>query len=422
MLSEQHEQTKILDVDQNIQNYLEVKPVSTQAVREYLLLLWKQYQEANRKLKSKILDEIVKNTGMHRCSAKRLMGKTIQPAFKRGRGKSSNIYSDGSKEILAILWKDMGYLGAVRMKAAIPAWIEYWEHKDLDDLIKHELKTMSASTIERTLKKCKSELRRKLNTGTQRSDSKAKTMIPIRNLEKKPNVIGHCEIDCVAHCGGSLSGSHIWTLTVTDIVSGHTECEALEKKNGFEVQKALHKIEDRLPFILISLYMDNGSEFINSDVLRLFSLRNSNRKMRKNPIALFRSRPYKKNDQCFVEQKNYTHVRELFGYDRLTGPYMVNIMNGVYRKEWRLLANYYHPQIRLKSKERIGAKVKRKFYKPQTPYSVLQTYLDRAQADMMTCEYKNLNPFSLRKSLKKKLRYFQSFNKTNPKKYGKYAF
>ena len=120
----QHEQTKILDVDQNIQNYLEVKPVSTQAVREYLLLLWKQYQEANRKLKSKILDEIVKNTGMHRCSAKRLMGKTIQPAFKRGRGKSSNIYSDGSKEILAILWKDMGYLGAVRMKAAIPAWVD----------------------------------------------------------------------------------------------------------------------------------------------------------------------------------------------------------------------------------------------------------------------------------------------------------
>lgn len=410
----------ILANNHKSQNYQEKTSVSTQAIHEYLILIWKQYQEASKFMRSQLLNEVVKNTGMHRGSVKRLMNRRIQPAFKRGKGKSVNSYSDKSKRLLKELWRDMGYLGSLRMKGALSAWINKWQHQDLDDYSRFEILQMSTSSIERTLKEEKAKLRRRLNTGTKSHGNKMKTIIPIRDFEDKPQEPGHCEIDCVAHCGGSLSGEHIWTLTVTDILTGHTENEALQFKNGWEVKCALDRIEDRLPFPLIALYMDNGSEFMNEDVHKRFSLKKE-KIDRETVIKLFRSRPYKKNDQCFVEQKNYTHVRELFGYERLTGKLMVQLMNNVYRKEWRLLTNYFFPQIRLKSKERHGAKVKRKFHEPITPFEQLKTYLPKEDTAKLQQHYETLDPFKLRKGLKKKLRDFQAYNSRPKASIGKYA-
>jgi hypothetical protein len=414
------EQGKILDTYQNIQNSLEVSLVSIQAVREYLALLWNQYQEASKIVKSQLLDEIVKNVGMHRGSAKRLMSRTSPPTFRRGKGASVNSYSDKARRLLKALWKDMGYMGAVRLKAAIQLWLIDWQHPELDDYTRHELKLMSASTLERGLKSEKATLRRRTNTGTKQTRSKVKTLIPIRDLEFAPVVPGHCEIDCVAHCGGSLTGNHIWTLTLTDILTGHTECESLEFKNGFEVMLALHRIEDRLPFKIIALYMDNGSEFLNEDVYKRFSQRKG-QITRDQIVHLFRSRPYKKNDQCYVEQKNYTHVREVFGYDRLSGRLMASLMNNIYRNEWRLLANYFHPQIRLKSKERIGAKIKRRFHPPTTPFANLRPHLSAETSQAIQAEISSLNPFALVKKLKRKLRDFQAYNSRPRDGLGKHA-
>jgi hypothetical protein len=402
-----------LDTYQNTQKTREVSLVSIQAVREYLALVWRQYQVASKGGKSELLNEIVKNVGLHRGSAKRLMNRRTEPKFRRGKGVSVNAYGNKSRQLLVALWKDMGYLGAVRMKGAIGQWLKFWKHPDLDDYTHHELKLMSASTLERILRKEKAQWRRRSNTGTQRAAGKVKTLIPIRDLAVKPDKPGHCEIDCVAHCGGSLTGSHIWTLTLTDIVTGHTECEALEAKNGFEVMLALHRIEDRLPFKLLALYMDNGSEFINDDVHKRFSQHKA-KLSREQVIELFRSRPYKKNDQCHVEQKNYTHVRELFGYDRLSGPLMVSLMNNIYRQEWRSLSNYFHPQIRLKSKVRIGSKIKRTFHPPATPFTSLKRYLSEEKAKAIQAEIDGLDPFMLVKKLKRKLRDFQAYNSRHP--------
>jgi len=410
----------ILANNHKSQNYQEETPVSAQAIREYLILIWKQYQGAPKSVRSQLLDEVVKNTGMHRGSAKRLLRRAEQPEFKRGKGTSVNSYSNTSKALLKALWKDMGYLGAVRLKAAIPAWIDKWRHTDLDDYSRFELLQMSASTIERTLKVEKSKLRRQLNTGTKSSGNRMKTIIPLRDFEDQPTEPGHCEIDCVAHCGGSLTGEHIWTLTVTDIVTGHTENEALQFKNGWEVKLALDRIEDRLPFPLIALYMDNGSEFLNDDVHKRFAL-TKNKITREDVIKLFRSRPYKKNDQCHVEQKNYTHVRELFGYERLSGKLMVRLMNNVYRGEWRLLSNYFYPQIRVKSKERHGAKVKRKFHQPITPFESLKRHLSAEKIQAMEAEMRSLNPFDLRHKLRRRLREFQGYNSRPRDGLGKYA-
>lgn len=383
--------------------------MSTQTVREYLILIWNQYQAASKLMKSRLLDEVTKNTGMHRGSVKRLMSRPCEPEFKRGKGKSVNAYLDDSKKLLKQLWKDMGHLGAKRMQAAIPKWIIKWDNPKADGFIRTELECMSASTIERTLKEDKARLRRQTNTGTKSAGNKMKTIIPIRDLGVMPKEPGHCEIDCVAHCGGSLTGEHIWTLTVTDILTGHTENEALQFKNGFEVMQALHRIEERLPFKLIALYMDNGSENLNEDVHKRFSLK-KNKIDREMIIQLFRSRPYKKNDQCYVEQKNYTHVRELFGYDRYSGKLMVRLMNNIYRNEWRLLSNYFYPQIRLKSKVRHGAKIKRTFHDPITPFENMTKYLSPEIISVLTAEQEALNPFDLRKKLKRKLRDFQAYN------------
>ena len=407
------EQEIILVNNNKNQNYSEVTPVSTQTVREYLILIWVQYQVASKKLKSELLDEVVKNTDMHRGSVKRIMSRVSEPEFKRGKGVSVNAYRDEAKRLLKHLWKDMGHMGAKRMKGAIPGWIGKWDHPEADGFICTELEAMSASTIERTLKEEKSKLRRQLNTGTKSNGgNKMKTIIPIRELGVKPTVPGHCEIDCVAHCGGSLSGEHIWTLTLTDILTGHTENEALQFKNGFEVMQALHRIEERLPFKIIALYMDNGSEFLNEDVHKRFSLK-KNQITREQVIELFRSRPYKKNDQCYVEQKNYTHVRELFGYDRYRGELMVKLMNNIYRKEWRLLSNFFHPQIRLKSKVRHGAKIKKTFFAPATPFENLKPFLSPEKLSELSTQQEKLNPFDLRKKLKRKLRDFQAYN-SNP--------
>ena len=180
---------------------------------------------------------------------------------------------------------------------------------------------------------------------------------------------------------------------------------------------ALREIEARLPFPMIAIYSDNGSEFINDDVFKRFA----NHKDRAIPIGFYRSRPYKKNDQCHVEQKNYTHVREIFGYDRLTGKLITQLMNAVYRKEWRLLSNHFLPQIRLKSKERLGSKIIRRFKPPQTPYALLCTYLSGQRLKQFQTEHKGLDPFELRRKLKKKLRDFQAYNSRPRDDLGKYA-
>ncbi|MCI5127130.1 MAG: hypothetical protein D3907_01240, partial [Candidatus Electrothrix sp. AUS3] len=376
--------------------------------------------EGNRALKSKLIDEVQKNTGMHRKSILRLMNKKSKPQFKRGKGKSINSYSDEAKKLLIDLWVAMGRLGAVRMKAAIPLWIGSWKHKGLDnDYVKFELKSMSASTIERALKAEKAKHKRLLNTGTKPSASKSKVAIPIRDLENQPTEVGHCEIDCVAHCGGNLSGNHAWTLTLTDIVSGTTANRAMESKNGLEVENALYDMEKQLPFKIKCLYMDNGSEFINGNLVNRFSKR-INGINRTELIDLFRSRPYKKNDQCFVEQKNHTHVRELFGYDRIEGRLQVQLMNAIYRNEWFKLTNFFQPQIRLKTKERHGSKIKKTYYTPQTAFEALKAYLPIDDLSKLEERIGNKDPFSLMKSLKTKLRNFQSYRFKKGERMGKY--
>lgn len=277
---------------------------------------------------------------------------------------------------------------------------------------------MSSSTIGRLLTEQRAALQRRLNSGTYRGVRKYLTKVPIRNLSETISSPGYCEVDCVAHCGGSLSGRFAWTLNFTDLLSGWTECEAIWAKNGKEVKRALLLIEKRLPFPIKALYFDNGCEFMNDEIIEDFA-----KSDRKEPIEIFRSRPYKKNDQAHIEQKNYTHVRQLMGYSRIYWEGSIAQMNDIYRKEWRVLQNYYLPQQKLESKVRIGAKIKRKMGVAMTPIDRLLGLLSPKEARALQLEKAKSNPFKCRNNQRIKVKKLFSYYKNELEKneWGKMA-
>jgi hypothetical protein len=388
------------DVCKDNQSLPEVSLVSTQAIREYLEMLWKQYQSADRKLRSHILNEVVRNLEIHRKSATRLMGRKYAPRSLQGfRGGRRRKYSDRAKRHLERLWRAMGYMWPGRMKAAMKQWLAHDEHPECNDAVRLELLSMSASAIGRFLAKARADLRRRMNKGTVRGVKRFITKVPLRNLGEHPTELGHCEVDCVAHCGGSMSGDFAWTVNLTDIVSGWTECEAIWCKSAKAVRKALERMERRLPFPLRAIYVDNGSEFLNEDVIEEFA-----RKHRPEPILIYRGRPYRKNDQAYIEQKNYTHVRSLMGYGRISWKKSVPHMNSIYRNEWRHLQNYFMPQQKLVEKTRLGSRLVRRMSEAETPYARLLRRLDPRSLVLLREEYETINPFKARNNQRIKVR------------------
>jgi hypothetical protein len=266
--------------------------------------------------------------------------------------------------------------------------------------------------MDRYLKAAKAELNRKINTGTRRGLKKMITKIPIRNLGEKPNELGHCEVDSVAHCGDSMSGTFAWTITLTDIMSGWTECETVWGKHAKDVVKALKKIEERLPFAIRCLYFDNGGEFLNEEMLNEFV----ESKTRTEKIKVFRSRPYRKNDQCYVEQKNYTHVRLLLGYGRIDWKKAVPMMNNAYRNEWSKIQNLFSPQQQLVEKIRECSKVRRWMSEAMTPLERLGGNIPEEDYQKLMQLKKSTDPFCINAALKKKVKnMFGYFKHSIPK-------
>jgi len=393
---------------QKYYSFPEVALVSIQAVREYIALLWGRYQElVSREDKGEVLDEICRNLKIHRKAANRLMRAGKAPSLKRGPTKvPSRRYSERSRELIRLMWRQTGYINSVRLKGSLADWLPHLKDTSFSEEVRLEALRMSASTMERVLKEDKAALRRRLNSGT-RSHKKIVTQVPIRNLEFEAKNPGFGEVDTVMHCGERLAGKYIKTLTFVDLAVGWVECEAMPDHTGFSVKKGLIEIEKRLPVQLLGLYADGGLEFWNDDVMKGFIQRED----RHLEIDFGRGRPYKKNDQKYVEQKNFTHVRQFFGWDRITGRVALNYMNNIYRKEWRLLNNFFLPQMRLLEKQRIGSRVIRKMDSSKTPYQRI------LESSAVPVEVKNelvrikesLDPFELRRKLTEKLRKFRRY-------------
>lgn len=356
------------------------------------------YTKANRTTKSKLLNQLEKITELDRKHLIKLLRGKRDCSVRDSSGRPK-LYTGEVVEHIARLHKLMDRISPKRMREAIPLWMpSYIKHYGpISKSTEDSLMKVSSSTIGRILKSLKGG---KGKSSTQ-VNYKLKNKIPLKRLDEKVTKPGTVQADTVAHCGTSLLGKFVNTLTVTDIYSGWTENRASWTKDSSQIKKQLIDIEKNMPIFIQNFDTDCGTEFLNYRIMRYFENRPRKVQMRK-------ARPYKKNDQCYVEQKNNTHVRNLFGYDRYEHECLVSVMNNIYKKYWNPLNNYFLPSFKLKEKERVGGKVKKRFEVPKTPAQRLLESKSHSRYLRNKVEYDLciLDPIELKKGLEKELKKF----------------
>lgn len=306
--------------------------MSNDLKNEYIRILWLRYQNSNRKQKVVILNEFCAVSGFTRKYAIKLFNRVPEHWFKKRPGRK-RIYSEQAIYHLRKLWLLSKQMNSKRLRDALPDWLPQYL---APESVKAELTAMSPATIDRYLAPFRAKIARRRRSGTRKSKL-LKSIIPIKPFDHNINQPGHVEADTVAHCGGSLAGDFIWSVTFTDIFSGWTENRAVWGKGAVGVFEAIRSIESTLPFPILSFNSDNGTEFLNHHLIRYFGPEGEKKRSAQ---LMTRSREYRKNDNCHVEQKNWTHVRELFGYDRFSNPKQVELMNSIYLAEHNLLHNF----------------------------------------------------------------------------------
>lgn len=370
-------------------------------VKEHIKRIRDRYQDSDRRAKGLILDEVCSTWGVGRDHVIRsLSGKSRGSQRRAGRPSK---YDGSLVKHLTVIWQSMERICARRMKAALPVWIEFYEDPECGPRLKAQMLEMSASTLSRYLKRGRKTLK---GLSTTRRSKFLQYKIPLHNFTDSIVKAGHVAADTVAHCGDSLLGEFVSTLTVTDRLSTWTETRALFSKKFIEMRRAMVSIERMLPFGLLSLQTDCGSEFLNYGMVDF--LQN-----RPHPVTMTRGRPYHKNDNAHVEQKNNTHVRAIFGYDRIDNPGLVKLMNEIYEEYWCPLNNFFLPSMKLKEKERNGARITKRYESPLTPYQrlMLAPNLADGRKQELEARFKKLNPFELKRGLERKLELFFSLLK-----------
>lgn len=364
---------------------------------EYLLAIWERYQRVGRRFKSKILDEFCAVCGYTRKYAIGLL--SCKPRRRQCKPGPRRRYDGQVLKPLKVIWLAAEQMCSKRLKAALPLWLPFYEqeHGPLVEPVRKKLLQISAASIDRLLKKERARYRGKGLCGT-RPGGLLKHQIPIRTDNDDVDRPGFLEADTVAHCGNSLAGDFIWSITFTDLFCQWTENRATWNKGAEGVLGQVKDVEANLPFELLGFDVDNGSEFLCFHLWRYLL-------DRPRPVPLTRSRPYRKNDQAHVEQKNWTHVRQLLGYQRLEQPERVPLINELYRT-WGLLHNFFCPNLKLLSKTRKGAKTIRKYSPPQTPYQRLleSKHLSQEQKQKLQSRFQQLNPLQLKREIEQKLK------------------
>lgn len=370
-----------------------------------------RYSQGSREEKGQLLDELC---DLHGYSRKYLIQFFNYLTYKRHlrRGRKAKYHGNELLEPLKQLWLSTDQMCGKRLKAAIVLWLPGYEETYglLSSEMKAQLLKISPATIDRLLKPYKTLHKRRGLPGT-RPGYLLKTQIPIKTDHWDVTQPGFLEADTVAHCGDCVGGDHVWSITLTDILTGWTEIRATWNKGAEGVVTQIKNIEKMLPFSLKGFDCDNGSEFLNWHLLHYFT------ENRKQSVQFTRSRPYKKNDNAHVEQKNWTHVRHLFGYDRFDDPRLVEMMNDLYQNEWSLYQNHFMPTQKLLKKIKVNSKYKRHYAKPKTAYERLLDSPDVADEIKMekALLHQTLNPFELKQMIEKKLKKIFRYVKTHPK-------
>lgn len=328
--------------------------------REYLRSIYHRYRRAGRKEKAAILAEFCRVCGYNRKYAIGLLNRPVPGAVRpRRTTRRSPEYSETMVRVLAKVWEASGYLCSQRLKAALGTWLPWIRQRfALSRQLEGQLLAISPRQMDRRLKKHKRSVKRRLY-GTTRPGSLLKQMIPIKTDHWDVTAPGYLEIDLVSHSGASAAGEFIYTLDGVDIATGWVEREAVMGKGQRGIVEALSRIEAKLPFPLRGIDSDNGSEFINHHLFQFCSERSA-------AIQFTRSRAYKKDDNAHVEQKNWTHVRKLLGWERYDTLEALQAINRLYQ-DLRIFQNLFQPSMKLRTKTRQGSKLLRRYDSPLTP-------------------------------------------------------
>lgn len=353
-----------------------------------------RYLKGSRKQKSLILDEFCLTTDLSRKHAIRLLNGEIKS--HRNHPGPKYKYGPEVRRHVVILWEACGRICSKKMVPAIKQWLPFYY--DCNDEIKYLLRQISSSTVDRILQEHRNLIAKGRSTT---SPSLIKNKIPIKLLDASICEPGFIEADTVAHCGTSMAGEFVNTLTMTDIYSGWTEVRAVWSKRSEAVLNAVKVIEESLPFKIKGFASDNGNEFLNNDLWTYFD-------QRPEKVHFVRRRPYKKNDNAHVEQKNWTHVRQLIGYDRLDDEWFVQYINDIYENYWLKLWNFFTPVMKLKSKTRVGGRIVKQYDEPKTPFERLleSEHLSQETKQALLVRTDGLNPFVLKAELDKKLKWY----------------
>ncbi len=364
---------------------------------EYFRAIYERYHKAGRRLKHVILNEFCLNAGYHRKYAIRLLNGPPPGKQPAGRARRRGlIYGHQTLSTLTAVWEAAGYPWSVRLKALLPTWMPWISKRfAVSKQIEQQLLSISPRQMDRRLRAKKTQRKRRLY-GRTKPGLLLKHHIPVKTDSWDVTSPGFTEVDLVSHSGNSGEGEFAHSLNVTDIHTSWTESRAVLGRGQVAVEQALEEVERALPFRLLGVDSDNGSEFINWH-LKAWCERKQ--------IQLTRGRPYKKDDNAHVEQKNWTHVRKLLGWDRYDSPEAVEAMNDLYRHELRLWLNLYLPSVKLVKKVRVGSKLRRVYDAAQTPFErvLASPQANPAHVAALKSLMKSLNPFALAKVIDQKL-------------------
>jgi len=371
--------------------------MSLKSKHELVEVVRPRYLQAGKVEKQKILDEFTCATGYHRKHAIRVLKNRVSKTRRRKRTGYQTIYRGEVVQVLEQIWEIYGHLCSKRLQPFLPEAIrvlERCQEIELSEETKELLLKISSASIDRCLRAMRLKTRHGLST--TKPGSLLKNLIPVRTFtewdEEQP---GFLEIDLVAHCGNTTDGQFLCTLTCTDLCTGWTDVTGLLHRSQQAVSEALCQMRQRLPFPLLGIDSDNGGEFIN-DLLYRYCLDEQ--------ITFTRSRPYQKNDQAHVEQKNWSVVRHTVGYDRWETEQELALLESIY-DDLRLYINFFQPSLKLIAKERIGNKTIKRYDTAKTPY---QRVLERKDISLeakarLVQIYIQLNPVELRRRIDQKI-------------------
>lgn len=364
--------------------------------REYVKAIYSRYQRSSSEQKGRILDEFCRICHYHRKYAIRLLNGPPPQARPRPRHTRGPSYGRPVIQALGLVWEAAGYPWSVRLKAMMPLWLPWLRQRiALIPEVERQLQTISARQIDRRLQSRKRLLRRRLY-GRTKPGTLLKHHVPIKTDHWDVTHPGFTEIDLVSHSGECAEGEFAHSFNLTDIHSTWTETRAVLGKGETGILAALEDLRRRLPFRLCGIDSDNGSEFLNHHLVKY---------CRRHKIQFTRGRPYKKDDNAHIEQKNWTHVRKLIGWDRFDTLDAVDALNDLYRHELPLMMNLFQPSVKLVRKERVGSRLKRVYDVPQTPLDRLRTCpsVDRRTLQALLRLRATTDPFALARAIEQKL-------------------